>query len=96
MSKSIEDLLEENKDFLKSNPKWDSENRRSPNILIGKLIQYSGNKYPSLRLSQIFSLYDIDLKNIQHSTESKEIWDLIQKSKLYQDNISEFLNYLEK
>lgn len=96
MPKSIEDFVEENKDFLKSNPKWDSENRRSPNILIGKLIQYSADKYPSLRLSQLFSLYDIDLKNVQHTTESKEVWDVIQKSKVYKNNISEFLNYLEK
>jgi hypothetical protein len=96
MPKNIEDILEENKDFLKPNPEWDSKNRRSPNILIGRLIQFTANKYPSLRLSQIFAWYGLDMNNIQHSTESKEIWDTIQKSKVYQDNISEFLDYLDK
>jgi hypothetical protein len=96
MSKSIEDIIKENKNFLAPNAKWDSENRRSPNMLIGKIIEYSAVKNPSLRLSQIFSLFEINLKEIDHSTESKEIWEKIQSSKYYQENFNEFLEKLAK
>lgn len=95
MNKEIEKLIKDNK-ILVPDEVWDSKNRRSPNILIGRIIEITAKENPSLRLSQIFSLFDIDLKNIEQSTESLDIWEKIQNSKYYQDNIDKFLQKMVK
>ena len=100
MSKNFEEVLdksiEENKDFLKNDPEWDDINRRSPNILIAKLIEFTAKKYPSFRLNQIFLYYDIDLKNNYLDNEPKQIWDFIQRSENFNKNIEDFINFLSK
>lgn len=94
MSKTIEELVEENSEFLKPNPKWDLENRRSPNLIIFKILEFTARKNPSLRFGQLFSLFEIEISSINFNTESKYILDMIQNSNYYQEISNEFINSL--
>lgn len=94
MSKTIKELIEENNNFLKPNPDWDIANRRSPNIIICKILEFASRKNPSLRFGQLFVLFEIDITAFNFNTESKYILDMIQNSSYYQEISNEFINSL--
>jgi hypothetical protein len=89
----IEELID---NALKPNPEWDSNNRRSPNIIISKLLEFASRKNPSLRFTQLFGLFEIDIQNLNFNTESKDILDIIQNSSYYKEISDEFIDSLEK
>jgi hypothetical protein len=94
--KKIENLVEENKNLFKQNPNWDNTYRRSPNILIAKLIEFTAKNNPSFRLSQIFSYYGIELKDLDFSKEPKEIWDSIQECDNFKKISDDFILFIQK
>ena len=60
------------------NPKWDNDNRKTPNMEICKLLYFTINQYPSMRFSQILKSLDIDSLNPME--ESKDTLKRVKKA----------------
>lgn len=81
--KKLQNIIELSNKVFKPNPVWDIKNRQDVNLKIVAILELSSKSWPSMRLGQILSYFNITAQLLEFNVEPILILKAIEQSDGY-------------